>query len=223
MPVTIAIYDCHDCTRRDDCPDYDFRRRFGWDGAQLLPGAGSIRCHHAQHNRRKDYSVDLQGMRLRELLSRFGFIDIGHDDGCLNRCRECARTDCDLHPRYSAERVADFKLSDRFEERVREAVAALHRVKESKSSDPGYTATEDDPLRAFRKLYGDALHERVNPHKTEHVGDGIHEVKFTAEDLDTLGQKRFRIYSGIDRLRKTFVDDSKFGGIVKALKRLGLL
>jgi hypothetical protein len=92
------LYNCADCARCEDCEDFNTHRRFAFNGVTLVDGPASIRCAHSQFDRRKDYHVDLNGMRLRELLTRFGFIDVERDDGCLNVCRECLRYDCPMNP-----------------------------------------------------------------------------------------------------------------------------
>jgi hypothetical protein len=163
MPVTIAIYNCRTCRHSEDCPDFDMYRRFAIGGVQIIDGPASVRCHHAQHHRRKDYSVDLQGMRLRELLSCFGFIDIGHDDGCLNRCRECARTDCDLHPYHNR--------SKGFMAQAREAARNGFRQFNE------FNKQMRDVKRAMR---------HTSPHRSgyaadfTHTGDGIYEAHIDA-------------------------------------------
>jgi hypothetical protein len=193
MPVTIALYDCMGCSHCKGCPDYSDDRRFGWNGAQLLPGAGSIRCHHAQHDRRKDYSVDLfDGIRLRELLNRFGFIDIGHDDGCLNRCRECAHTDCELHPYHNrskgfmaqAREAArnGYRQFNEFNKQMREVERAMRSSREKHKtgraadftstqqayakSDARFTRGVYTDLRGYDIAFGDTIEIPIDRSKT---------------------------------------------------------
>lgn len=158
MPVTITLYNCEGCKHCDDCPDYVEHQRFAVNGIRITAGASSVRCHHAQHNRRKDYNVDLQGMRLRELLSCFGFIDIGHDDGCLNRCRECARTDCDLHPYHKKSRGGFWTQAKEAMRGAAEFNRQMHEVEKAMKS-PHQTGRAAD---------------------FTHSGDGIYEARIDA-------------------------------------------